>query len=240
MAPEKLGPHRPTIIDAKHIEAIYELWGVAYAVEIEHPDDGETPKTVRPGLGELKQLFAIKQNSGFPGTRILAPRAGQSIIDGIPNRDDRWIEKFFVFTINPVSVGDFDFGRIPREWSGKIEPFSSTPMTPDLRGLIATLQRGNPQWLAFTVDRIRAACALPPGENRATLFGLQIPFDQGRVVTEYNEGGFELEEELERLKDQEISLDVDYGLASVLDPSFIHLELPEVPGDSVDQKLCED
>ena len=25
------------------------------------------------GLGELKQLFAIKRNSGFPGTMILAP-----------------------------------------------------------------------------------------------------------------------------------------------------------------------
>lgn len=52
------------------------------------------------GLGELKQLFAIERNSGFPGTMILAPRAGRSIIDGIPNRDDRWREKFFVFKIN--------------------------------------------------------------------------------------------------------------------------------------------
>ncbi|WZZ64492.1 hypothetical protein YC2023_075862 [Brassica napus] len=54
-------------------------------------------------------------------------------------------------------------------------------------------------------------------------------------LTEYNEGGFELEEELERLKGQEISLDVDYGLASVSDPSLSRLELPEVYGDSVDQ-----
>ena len=75
------------------------------------------------GLGELKQLFAIKRNSGFHGTMILAPRAGRSIIDGIPNRDDRWREKFFVFKINPASVGDFDFGRIPREWSDEIGKF---------------------------------------------------------------------------------------------------------------------
>ena len=72
------------------------------------------------GLRELKQLFAIKWNNGFPGTMILAPRAGHSIIDGIPNRDDRWREKFFVFKINPASVSDFDFSRIPREWSDKI------------------------------------------------------------------------------------------------------------------------
>ena len=110
---------------------------------------------------------------------ILAPRPGRSIIDGIPNRDDRWREKFFVFKINPASVGDFDFGRIPREWSdgiGKfffffevnftlrsllafltslclfIELFGPAPMNPELRGLIATLRRGSPRWLSFTVD----------------------------------------------------------------------------------------
>ncbi|KAF2584561.1 hypothetical protein F2Q70_00036475 [Brassica cretica] len=50
-----------------------------------------------------------------------------------------------------------------------------------------------------------------------------------------HEGGFELEEELERLRDREFSLDVDYGLASVSDSSLSRLELPEVSGDSVDQ-----
>ena len=53
-------------------------------------------------------------------------------------------------------------------------------MTPELRGLIATLQRGNPRWLAFTVDRIRAAYALPPGENRATPIGLANPVRPGK------------------------------------------------------------
>uniref|UniRef100_A0A0D3BFV6 Reverse transcriptase zinc-binding domain-containing protein n=1 Tax=Brassica oleracea var. oleracea TaxID=109376 RepID=A0A0D3BFV6_BRAOL len=72
------------------------------------------------GLRELKQLFAIKRNNGFPSMMILAPRAGRSIIDGIPSRDDRWKEKFFVFKINPASVGDFDFSMIPREWSDEI------------------------------------------------------------------------------------------------------------------------
>ncbi|KAG2282476.1 hypothetical protein Bca52824_053696 [Brassica carinata] len=221
MASEKFGPHLPTILDAKHIEAIYELWGVDYAVEIELPGDGETLEIVRPGycgaymshfedeglsfplprfllealaelgmafaqvvpnffcyflaswvrareeglefgLGELKQLFAIKRNSGFHGTMILAPRAGRSIIDGIPNKDDRWREKFFVFKINPAS------------------PFGSAPMTPELRGLSDTLRRGNPRWLAFTVDRIRAAYALLPGENRVTPIGLAAPVRPGK------------------------------------------------------------
>ena len=71
-------------------------------------------------LKELKQLFAIKQNNGLPGTMILAPRGGRVIIEGIPNKDDRWRDKFFVFKINPASVGDFDFERIPREWSDDI------------------------------------------------------------------------------------------------------------------------
>ena len=51
---------------------------------------------------------------------ILAPRPGRSVIDGIPNRDDRWKEKFFVFKINPALVGDFDFETIPRVWSDEI------------------------------------------------------------------------------------------------------------------------
>ncbi|KAF3500988.1 hypothetical protein F2Q69_00045061 [Brassica cretica] len=55
------------------------------------------------GLRELKQLFAIKRNSGFPGTMILAPRGGRGNIEGIPNRDDRWRENFFAFKINLAS-----------------------------------------------------------------------------------------------------------------------------------------
>ena len=158
MAVEKFGPHLKTILEAKHIEEIYELWGVDYTVKIELPEDGETPETARPGycgaymshfedggllfplprfllealaelkmaftqmapnffryflaswvraqeeglefgLRELKQLFAIKRNNGFPGTMILAPRSGRVIIEGIPNKDDRWREKFFVLRL---------------------------------------------------------------------------------------------------------------------------------------------
>ncbi|KAG2281379.1 hypothetical protein Bca52824_052599 [Brassica carinata] len=464
MANEKFGPHLPMIIEARDIETLYELWGIDYAVEIEAPEDCETPETVRPGhygaytshfqdrglsfplprfllealaelgmafaqmapnfwryflaswirareeglrfgLEELKQRFSIRRNSGFPGTMILAPRPGRSIIDGIPNRDDRWREKFFVFKINQALVGDFDIETIHREWSSEIEPFGSAPMTPELRGLIATLRRGSPQWLAFTVDRIRAAYTLPPGEKRATPVGSVVPIRPGKgrrdkskltffglkrfeclwkevlsdrpdesseagsiavpvcgaqrepntstgspppplrasgegtsqvdpsacfpdvqetsswrfsydderdiyvrmavanakrladfpskrrsgiIFSLFNssgkvalqtdldlmkekhrwdiegckatalkersisrrslkkkeetaaeirfEGGFELDEELERLKDREISLDLDYGVSSVSDPSLSHLDLPEVSGDSVDQE----
>ncbi|KAH0879543.1 hypothetical protein HID58_066937 [Brassica napus] len=56
-----------------------------------------------------------------------------------------------------------------------------------------------------------------------------------KALTEYSEGGFELEAELERLKYLEVSLDVDYGLASVSDPSLGLLDLPEISGDSVNQ-----
>ncbi|KAF2616759.1 hypothetical protein F2Q68_00039914 [Brassica cretica] len=93
------------------------------------------------GLEELRQLFAIKRNSGFPGTMILTPRPDRSIID---------------------------------------EPFGPAPMTPELRGLIATLRRGSPRWLAFTVDRIRAAYALPPDGNRATPIGPAAPIRPGK------------------------------------------------------------
>ncbi|KAH0892804.1 LOW QUALITY PROTEIN: hypothetical protein HID58_055233 [Brassica napus] len=99
----------------------------------------------------------------------------RGIIEGIPNKDDRWREKFFIFKINLASVGDFDFERIPREWSDDIEPFGSAPMSPELRGLMETLRRGNTRWLSYTPDRIRAACALPPGANRATHVALVAP-----------------------------------------------------------------
>ena len=56
------------------------------------------------------------------------------------------------------------------------------------------------------------------------------------TMSEYIEGGFELEEEFKRLKGQEISLDLDYGLASVSDPSLSRIELPEISGDSVYQE----
>ncbi|CAG7869860.1 unnamed protein product [Brassica rapa] len=121
------------------------------------------------GLEELKKLFAIKRNNGFPVTMILAPRPGRSIIDGIRTRDDLWREKFFVFNINPVSIGDIDFGRIPREWSDDIEPFGSAPMTPELRGWIATMRR--------------AAYAPPPGRNHATPIGQAVPVRPGKGLS---------------------------------------------------------
>ncbi|WZZ60028.1 hypothetical protein YC2023_060135 [Brassica napus] len=216
MAVEKFGPHLKTILEAKHIEEIYELWGVDYTVKIELPEDGETPETARPGycgaymshfedggllfplprfllealaelkmaftqvapnffryflaswvraqeeglefgLRELTQLFAIKRNNGLPGTMILAPRSGRVIIEGIPNKDDRWREKFFVFKVNPAS------------------PFGPAPMTPKLCRLMAPLRRGSPRWLAFTHDRIQTAYALPLGVNRATPVALVVP-----------------------------------------------------------------
>ncbi|KAF3539817.1 hypothetical protein F2Q69_00022336 [Brassica cretica] len=50
MVAEKFGPHHKTILNGKNIDAIYELWGVSYAVEIELPEDDEIPENVRPGL----------------------------------------------------------------------------------------------------------------------------------------------------------------------------------------------
>ncbi|KAF3595194.1 hypothetical protein DY000_02027215 [Brassica cretica] len=125
------------------------------------------------GLRELKQLFAIKRNSGFPGTMILAPRGGCGIIEGIPNRDDRWRENFFRFQ-DKFGVGrrlrfrEDSSGMVRRHRILFIEPFGSAPMSPELRGLMETLRRGSTRWLSFTPERIRAAYAFPPGVNRAT------------------------------------------------------------------------
>ncbi|XP_056858519.1 stress response protein NST1-like [Raphanus sativus] len=52
------------------------------------------------------------------------------------------------------------------------------------------------------------------------------------ALAEYLEGGFELEEELDHLKDVEISREIEYGLAAVSDDSFRGLDLPQVSDDS--------
>lgn len=43
MAVKNFGPHLPTILEGKYIEAIYKLWGVPYIVELDLPQGGETP-----------------------------------------------------------------------------------------------------------------------------------------------------------------------------------------------------
>lgn len=72
------------------------------------------------GLAELKQLFTLERNFGFPGTMILSPRDGRTIIEGIPIKDDGWRGSYFVFEVNAASVGDFDFDRLPKEWTDDI------------------------------------------------------------------------------------------------------------------------
>ena len=57
LANEKFGPHLLTILDAKYIEAIYELWGVDYALEIELPGDDEISETEAGVLQGLHVAF---------------------------------------------------------------------------------------------------------------------------------------------------------------------------------------
>ena len=60
-------------------------------------------------------------------------------------------------------------------------------------------------------------------KKKETAVAIRLQEVRARIeaLTEYIEGGFELEEKLERLRDQEVSHDVDYGLASVSDPSLV-------------------
>ena len=43
------------------------------------------------------------------------------------------------------------------------------------------LRRGRPRWLAINVERIRAAYALPPGQNRAAPVGLAAPVHPEKI-----------------------------------------------------------
>ncbi|KAF3571096.1 hypothetical protein F2Q69_00059577 [Brassica cretica] len=134
----------------------------------------------------MKRLLQLPSSRSLPpGSRFLSlgsgslpPGLGPSFV--LQAKDDRWREKFFVFKINPASVATLisegSLGSGPTRL-----PFGSAPMNPELHGLISTQRRGNPQWLAFTVDRIRAAYALPPGKIELTLLVWLLLFDQGRV-----------------------------------------------------------
>ena len=71
MENKKFGPHLPMILVGKDIDAIYDLWGVDYAVEIELPD-GETPETVRPGYcGAYRSHFEALAELGMAFTQMV-------------------------------------------------------------------------------------------------------------------------------------------------------------------------
>lgn len=72
------------------------------------------------GLAEMRQLYTIKQSSGFSGTILLAPREGRSVISGVPNKDVFWMDKFFVFKVKPATFRDFDFSWIPKKWNERV------------------------------------------------------------------------------------------------------------------------
>ncbi|KAJ4871174.1 Uncharacterized protein Rs2_47202 [Raphanus sativus] len=94
------------------------------------------------GLAELKQLYTLKRSSGVTGAFLLSPRSGRSVITDIPGKDFYWTNKCFVFKIDPVTVGDFDFSRIPMKWNENVELFGTSKSTPELRSLISALRRG--------------------------------------------------------------------------------------------------
>ncbi|KAF2614692.1 hypothetical protein F2Q70_00011748 [Brassica cretica] len=252
MANEKCSPHLPKILKGEDIDAIYEIWGVDYAVEIKLPDC-ETPETVRSEyygaytscfkdsglsfplprfllealaelgmafaqmspnlfryfltswirareeglefvLWELKQLFTIKRNNDFPGTIILAPRAGRSIIDGILNRDNRLLgsKSFFRgckprnvenrISLDEVSIISEDrlnrghlapgrgrpAPRSPRPWARRTRTEVTSPMGEDdrRRGHLAHGRgRPAPRTPFLWVRTTRAEVTSPMGED---------------------------------------------------------------------------
>ncbi|KAF2560362.1 hypothetical protein F2Q70_00015897 [Brassica cretica] len=72
MAAGKFGPHHKTmILNGENIDAIYELWGVSYDVEIELPEDDETPENVRPGYCGAYASHFEAGGLSFPLPRFL-------------------------------------------------------------------------------------------------------------------------------------------------------------------------
>lgn len=86
----------------------------------------------------------------------------------------------------------------------------------------------------IVLDKVREKLQKKKEETTAEV-ALQEVRAKIEVLSEYQEGGFEPEEELEWLWQKETDCDVDYGAAVVLDSSLGRIELPEVSGDSVNQ-----
>ncbi|KAJ4872862.1 Uncharacterized protein Rs2_45469 [Raphanus sativus] len=63
------------------------------------------------------------------------------------------------------------------KWNENVELFGTSKSTPELRGLISALRRGKCSWDSFTLERVRAAYALPPGVNRAVPVALFNDFN---------------------------------------------------------------
>lgn len=58
----------------------------------------------RVWFDELKQLCILKRNSCFPGTMLRFPRAGRTVVEGIPSRDDGGKNSLFTRWLKPLSV----------------------------------------------------------------------------------------------------------------------------------------
>lgn len=71
-------------------------------------------ENLRFSLDELRHLFLIKRNNQSPRTLLMSLRPGRHVIGGLPYRDEKWREQFFVFRVDSGSMGDFDFSRLPR------------------------------------------------------------------------------------------------------------------------------
>nr|XP_018475500.1 PREDICTED: uncharacterized protein At3g60930, chloroplastic-like [Raphanus sativus] len=114
-------------------------------------------------LEELHSLYLIKRNQRNPGTFLAAPRPGLHVIGGTSYRDDLWREQFFVFKVDSSTVGDFDFSLLPRRWAKNIAHPKVSPMSDQLRGMVAILKCGDTDWSSFTREQIRTLNSLPIG-----------------------------------------------------------------------------
>ena len=72
-------------------------------------------------------------------------------------------------------------------------------------------------------------------EETAAEIRLQEVRARSEALSEYKEGGFEIDEELARLRDKEIEFDIDYGAATVSDPSLDRIDLPQSSEDSINR-----
>lgn len=79
------------------------------------------------------------------------------------------------------------------------------------------------------------AKSLKKKEEVAAEIRLQEVRARIKVLSEYKEGGFEIDEELARLRSHENSCDIDYALTAVSDTSLRQIDLPAISEELINQ-----
>lgn len=72
------------------------------------------------GFNELRHMYVMKRNNQILRNFLMSPHPGCHVIEGVSYRDEKWREQLFVFKVDPMSMEDFDFAKLPQNMAEDI------------------------------------------------------------------------------------------------------------------------